>query len=212
MLFNWSCVNALVIAPHTDDAEIGCGGLISKILRAGGKVRVIALSDASISVECPNGIAITRVEMKRAMDCLGVIDFKIYNFETRTFDRQRQEILDVLIQEKSNFMPNFVICPSSEDIHQDHYVTRMESERAFKSSVILGYSLPWNCKSIQNVFSVKIDNLDLRKKISAVSEYSSQQKRIYTSAQYIEAQAVVSAVRAGAVLAEAFEVISCNLD
>ena len=34
----------LVLAPHTDDMEFGCGGTISKLLQSGSKVFLIVFS------------------------------------------------------------------------------------------------------------------------------------------------------------------------
>ena len=36
--------NILALSPHTDDAEIGCGGTLSKFQEKGSNVRVIAFS------------------------------------------------------------------------------------------------------------------------------------------------------------------------
>jgi len=40
----------LVLAPHTDDAELGCGGTIARLLEAGTEVYVVALSTADDSL------------------------------------------------------------------------------------------------------------------------------------------------------------------
>ena len=40
----------LVVAPHTDDGELGCGATIDKALEAGAEVRYVAFSTAKESV------------------------------------------------------------------------------------------------------------------------------------------------------------------
>ena len=41
---------ALVLAPHTDDGEFGCGGTIARLVEAGAEVHYHAFSSASRSL------------------------------------------------------------------------------------------------------------------------------------------------------------------
>ena len=58
--------NVLVLAPHTDDGELGAGGTISRLLRSGAKVSYAAFSTAEESV--PEGLPkdILKTEVKNA--------------------------------------------------------------------------------------------------------------------------------------------------
>ena len=44
-LKNNTAKKALVLSPHTDDAELGCGGTIAKLIEEGWKVHVIYFSE-----------------------------------------------------------------------------------------------------------------------------------------------------------------------
>ena len=46
--------NVLVLAPHTDDGELGAGGTIAKLIEGGAKVTYAAFSTAAESV--PDGL------------------------------------------------------------------------------------------------------------------------------------------------------------
>ena len=50
-------VQALVISPHPDDATLGAGGLIQRIIRQGGTVRVVQMTDGDAF---PKGVAALR--------------------------------------------------------------------------------------------------------------------------------------------------------
>lgn len=45
---DWAQQRVLIIAPHPDDEAIGCGGLISRVIRDGGEVFVLWLTIADI--------------------------------------------------------------------------------------------------------------------------------------------------------------------
>ena len=45
----------LVLAPHTDDGEFGCGGTMARLVEAGAEVRYVAFSIATKSL--PEGFA-----------------------------------------------------------------------------------------------------------------------------------------------------------
>jgi LmbE family N-acetylglucosaminyl deacetylase len=186
----------LALSPHTDDTDLACGGTINRFIKEGKEVMVIAFSDC-------NNPHIGK-EFENAQLALGVMDFGILDFERRMFHRDRQEILDVLLQYK----PELVLCPSSTDTHQDHQVIHQEAVRAFKKTNILGYNLPWN-----NVHGDKAncrigidDNIEA--KIKALSCYESQHDRKYFSEVYQFGIHTVNAINTPYNLAESFEVIN----
>ena len=89
----------LVLAPHTDDGEFGCGGAMARLVEAGAEVRQIAFSIASRSL--PEGFAADTLvhESHAASAALGLADeaLTLHDFEVRTFPQVRQEILELLI-------------------------------------------------------------------------------------------------------------------
>ncbi len=44
--------NVLVLAPHTDDGELGAGATIAKLIESGAKVTYVAFSTAAASTMC----------------------------------------------------------------------------------------------------------------------------------------------------------------
>ena len=48
MIEGWR--RALVLAPHTDDGELGCGGTTARLVEAGCEVRYVAFSIATKSL------------------------------------------------------------------------------------------------------------------------------------------------------------------
>ena len=84
--------NILVLAPHTDDGELGLGGTISKLIELGKKVTYVAFSTAQQSV--PEGFPkdILKTEVKKATAQLGISpeNLIIYNYEVRKLGYVRQ--------------------------------------------------------------------------------------------------------------------------
>lgn len=199
----------LVLAPHTDDGELGLGGTINYFIELGMDVYYAAFSTAEQSV--PKGLPknILTVEVKSATKKLGIKpkNLFIYNYEVRKLNYVRQEILEELIKIKRQINFDLVFMPCIHDIHQDHSTVAQEALRAFKGCTILGYELIWNNVTFNTQCFIKLQEKHINAKFEALSEYKSQNMRNYMSKEFIFSLARVRGVQIGAEYAESFEVI-----
>jgi len=200
---------ALVLAPHPDDGEFGCGATLRRLRDAGVEVWYAAFSPCLESL--PAGSEPDRLwnELTRALGHLGISPENIlrHDFAVRYFPRDRQAILETLTQLKAQLRPDLVLMPNSQDLHQDHQVIFQEGLRAFKHSRLLGYELPWNNLVFRSDFHMRVTEDQLDAKVNAVKEYESQRNRIYSDRDFLIGLARVRGVQVGAEYAEAFETI-----
>src|SRR5581483_2849136 len=113
---------ALVLAPHTDDGEFGCGGTMTRLVEAGCEVRYVAFSIATRSL--PPGFPPDTLakEVAAATAELGIPpeSLTVHDFDVRTFPERRQDILELLVALWEEWQPDVVFQPSLHDVHQDH--------------------------------------------------------------------------------------------
>lgn len=199
----------LVLAPHTDDGEFGCGGTIAKLIAEQAEVFYAAFSVCELSVPSHLPKNILEIEVKNATSVLGIKNenLVIFNYEVRTFQSFRQQILDDLIKLKTETRPDLVLMPSPHDIHQDHSTIALEGIRAFKEISILGYELPWNNLTFPTQSFVFLKEEHMNKKIEALKCYESQSNRVYANESFIRSLAITRGIQIGVQYAEAFEVI-----
>ncbi|MCD6211141.1 MAG: PIG-L family deacetylase [Methanophagales archaeon] len=199
----------LIIAPHTDDGELGCGGTIARFIEEGKEVYYAAFSVAEKSV--PEGFPKNEleIEVKRAMKVLGVPENNlfIYRYEVRTFSYYRQDILEDLVKLKKELEPTLIFIPSLNDLHQDHKTIAEEGCRAFKTATLLGYEEPWNNISFKTSSFVPLEKRHIKKKIDALKEYKTQRYRSYLNEDFIRGLAKTRGTQINKDYAEAFEVI-----
>jgi LmbE family N-acetylglucosaminyl deacetylase len=199
----------LVLAPHTDDLEFGCGGTVAKLIENGNEVICAAFSACRQSVrkEFPEDILIT--EIKSASAILGIKpeNLILFDYNVRTFNYHRQEILDDILKLKAKIQPDIVFIPALTDVHQDHYTIAQEGFRAFKFSSLLSYELPWNNLSFNTSSFMKLEEKHIQKKIDAVNEYKSQAHRPYANEEFVRSLARTRGVQINTHYAECFEVI-----
>lgn len=198
----------LILAPHTDDGELGCGATLAKFCREGKEVHYAAFSLCKKSL--PPGLPEDTLEKecRTATGILGVAPAHLhfFDFEVREFDANRQLILEELVTLNRSIMPDLVFIPSSSDNHQDHQVIHTEALRAFKNCSVLGYELPWNHSSFRSTHFFRLSANEVQKKIQAVKAYRSQSNRNYMQEDFIRSLAKVRGVQCGSEYAEAFEV------
>jgi LmbE family N-acetylglucosaminyl deacetylase len=199
----------LVLAPHTDDGELGCGATITKLIENNNDVYYAAFSACKQSVlkDFPEDILVT--EVKAATNILGIKskNLILFDFQVRTFNFHRQEILDTLIKLKNEINPDIIFIPSVNDLHQDHSTIANEAIRAFKNCTILSYEVPWNNVSFYTGCFVILEEKHLNKKIQAIHEYKSQSHRGYINEEFIRSLATVRGVQVGVRYAETFDVV-----
>ena len=191
--------NILVLSPHTDDGELGCGGTISRFSEEGKNVFLIAFTEM--------GDERLEREMREATRTLGIPTMRTwcYSFPHRRFPLARQRILEVML----SFLPkpDLVFAPSLDDIHQDHQVIAQECLRAFKRTTILGYEEPWNNLHFSTTCFIPLHRHHIDNKIIAVQCYESQKHRNYTTPDAILSLAVARGTQIQKPYAEAFEVV-----
>jgi LmbE family N-acetylglucosaminyl deacetylase len=199
----------LVLAPHTDDGEFGCGGSIARFVGEGREVHYVAFSTAEKSV--PDGFPqdVLETEVRNATKILGIPPERllVYGYEVRKLNYVRQEVLEELVRIKREIEPDLVFLPSGDDLHQDHQTVHLEGMRAFKQTSILGYELPWNTITFHARAFVSLREEHLETKIAALAAYESQAGKDYASEDFLRSWARTRGTQIGVRYAESFDVI-----
>jgi N-acetylglucosamine malate deacetylase 1 len=200
---------ALVLGAHPDD-EMGCAGLVVRLLEEGCEIHHYYFSDCAISTKArgfePEQLLI---ECEASRDVLGIptAGRGSFNFPVREFPAHRQSILEELVKLDRAIAPDLVLTATTTDLHQDHGTLTSEAIRAFKKASILGYELPWNNLEFASAFYVQLEPHQLAKKISSISCYATQRKAQYVQKESIEAIARVRGLQSNAEFAECFQVV-----
>jgi len=199
----------LILAPHTDDGEFGCGGSINRWVGKGKEVYYIAFSSAEKSV--PPGMPkdILKKEVREATSVLGIPpdNLILFDYPVREFPSYRQQILEDMVRLGSELKPDLVLLPSTADTHQDHQTISQEGFRAFKRISMIGYEMPYNNLSFSTNLFVALEERHVNQKIEALKCYKSQVDRFYAAEDFIKSLAIVRGTQIGIEYAEVFEVI-----
>lgn len=200
-----------MLAPHTDDAELGCGGSICRLLEEGLEVYVAVFSTAAASLAPHAPRDTLKNEFLKAMALLGVEKnaLFVHDYPVRRLSDHRQEVLESLVVLKRDLSPDVVFAPSSSDLHQDHQVLFAEAARAFKQTTLWGYELPWNHVTFAAQAFVALKAVHVERKWQALQAYQTQLelRRPYFTRSFVEALARVRGTQLGTEFAEAFDVV-----
>lgn len=182
-------LDILVFASHPDDAELGAGATIAKMVALGKKVGIIDLTRGELGTR---GTPETREkEAAKAAEILGIAVRDNMEFADGFFRNDKEHQL-ALIRQIRKYRPEIVICNALEDRHIDHgrgstlvsdscflsglvkIDTRLEGEDewqdAWRPKVVYHY-IQW--KNLEPDFVVDVSGY-LDKKIESVAAYSSQ--------------------------------------
>ena len=121
----------LVIAPHSDDEVLGCGGLIHRIKAAGGKVYVLFLTLGTTRDYSPSGISTSQMRMQEIIKVMAYlkvdgfdIAFKGAKYHLKLDGIPNLELINI-IEKKSKVAidrvrPNIITTSQLSDYNQDH--------------------------------------------------------------------------------------------
>ena len=221
---NFSNETLLVIAPHSDDEVLGCGGLISKIKNAGGRVYVLIFNLGFEKDDTIESQEKRKNEVKNAMDLLNVDGYHLVHDRpdnNRDLDAKPLHSLIEVIESTSTvslekIAPTMVAIPTIFSHHQDHVHVHHACIAALRpistpvSNIVLSYEAPehsrWSASGVfePNLF-VEIDDV-IDKKINAFLKYDSQVRPGGRDASSIKDQAKYRGQEVGKNLCEAFYV------
>ena len=220
--FNLKNQRLLVIAPHSDDEILGCGGLISKVKNQGGKVFVLIFNLGFEKDDTKESQEKRKNEVKEAMNTLKVDDYHLVHDKpdnNRDLDMEPLHSLIEIIESTSSvslekIAPTIVAIPTIFSHHQDHVHVHHACIAALRpistpvSNIVLSYEAPehsrWSSSGVfePNLF-VEIDDV-IENKITAFSKYRSQIRPGGRDTDSIRNQAKYRGQEVGKNLCEAF--------
>ncbi|WP_164146536.1 PIG-L deacetylase family protein [Stenotrophomonas maltophilia] len=179
-------LNILAIGAHPDDIELGCGGSLAKLARAGSRIHALVLSRGGRG--CHAGIDRSD-ESHRALRRLGVVEVIQQDFPDTRFPACRNDIIASIEQACAVIEPGRVYTMCGEDHHQDHRTVHEASIIACRHiPQILCYESPSTLPQFApQVFEDISAQLEL--KIHALREHASQGDRHYMQESHLRCHA-----------------------
>ncbi len=112
-----SAVDVLAIGAHPDDVELGCGGALAQLARAGRRVAILHLTHGEAGTRgTPEA---RRREAARAGEILGVVEVAFLDCGDGAMRTGPAEE-EALIAELRRLRPELVFAPTPADRHPDH--------------------------------------------------------------------------------------------
>ena len=179
-------LNILAIGAHPDDIELGCGGSLAKLARAGSRIHALVLSRGGRG--CHAGIDRSD-ESHRALRRLGVAEVIQQDFPDTRFPACRNDIIASIEQICTLIEPGRIYTMCGEDHHQDHRTVHEASIIACRHiPQILCYESPSTLPQFApQVFEDISAQLEL--KIHALREHASQGDRHYMQESHLRCHA-----------------------
>ena len=215
--------NVLVFAPHSDDDILGCGGTMSRIVKAGGNVHVVVVTVGDVLFYHSNQkvMAQTREqEFHEALASIGVSDGRImyHDHEQRLDMVPTVELVTQMDDIIREVRPTAVLIPYPS-FHQDHKAVFNACFAALRPTndtghikMVAMYEYPfivWDTVPVDGArLHIDITN-ELEDKVHAMSLHQSQVRpeKHLISLETIRVWAQRRGIEVGVDYAEAFKVL-----
>ncbi len=161
----------LVLAPHPDDTEIGCGGTLAAYAGRGAEVYLFVATDGGKGGDP----AVRRSEQEAAAEILGLKMVHWGGFEDTLLPDEHRLIagIEELVRK---IRPEFVFLNHHEDTHQDHRALARAALSATRYTPnVLAYETPTSNNFAPTVFMDIAGVMERKKK--ALMAHKSQVER-----------------------------------
>jgi bacillithiol biosynthesis deacetylase BshB1 len=126
-------LDILVFAAHPDDAELSCGGTISRFVSLGKKTGIADLTLGELGTR--GSAAIRQAETRKASEVLGIsarLNLKMEDGNIQNTTQNRLKVIKVI----RSFRPEIIFLPYPNDRHPDHiHASILIKESAFYSGL-----------------------------------------------------------------------------
>jgi N-acetylglucosamine malate deacetylase 1 len=139
----------LVVAAHSDDEALGCGGTIAKHIANGDSVPVMFMTDGVASRNNPEDSASLReTACKKALEALGVEDIRQSKFPDNMMDTvPLLDVVKAIESVISDVKPDTLYTHCAFDLNIDHRVTH---------SAVMTACRPQSWSSIKRILSFEV--------------------------------------------------------
>jgi len=195
----------LVLSPHADDAEIGCGGTIIKRLTEGYEVKWITFSGYRLTNKGHDDVT---KEFKEAMETLGVTDYILLYFKDTRLEGSIRDIRQLIYDVIGEYKPDVVYVPVVTSGHEDHRAVTIATKDVInrRNITVLGYPILGDDFNPNEFEPLEKEYVD--KKMDAIMCYKSQKKtRAWFNRRNMMTTVTAWASRTSYQYVEAFEVI-----
>ena len=166
-------LSLLCLGAHSDDIEIGAGGLLLNLIARGVKLDI---------VWCVLSAAGTREGEARcsAADFLSEAassSIEVKAFRDAFFPDEASEIKSYLEELKARVSPDLIVTHRKDDGHQDHREMSRLTWNTFRNHMILEYEIPkWDGDLGQPNVYVPISARELQRKIDLLTAHFGSQR------------------------------------
>lgn len=180
-------MKVIIVAAHSDDEMLGCGGTILKHVSLGHEVKILFLTDG---VGARNGeeseAGIRAQSTAKVMEKLGVKDYRCLGFPDNKLDSvPLLEIVQEIEKESRNFKPQIVYTHYFGDLNIDHQIVNRAVKTAFRPvpgatvKKILSFevlsSTEWGLKTFNPSYFIDIS--DFKDKKMEILKFYDQEMR-----------------------------------
>lgn len=127
-------IDVLAFGAHPDDAELGCGGTIAKLVSQGKKIAIVDLTQGELGTR---GTSETRkLESEKAMEVLGLSARENLMMKDGFLESSEENLKRIVVAIRK-YRPDIVFANAIDDRHPDHAkASKMVSDACFLSGLV----------------------------------------------------------------------------